>query len=206
MRSATKRRCSMYSTSIAPESTKPPASLIRGSCRIIIAYRRRIWWNRSIVQENATRDNEYGNQGAKKARRSFGTRKQRAGTASVVRYAIEKGSVRGPCWCRVPILALPRGKGIPCAEIQTNTFRIGRPRRISFLLGHTFSIRSMCDREKKLSGSHASSPTMGRGFSTESRAIRTVSSASSRNLRSRQLDYRPFRASCPIGQTASSFS
>ena len=169
------RRCCMYSMSIAPESTKPPASLIRGSRRIIIDCRRRIWWNRSIVQETATRGDD---QGAKKSRRSFGTRKQRAGTVSRVRYAIETGSVRAPCWCRVPIPALPRGKGIPCAEIQTNTFRIGRPRRISFLLGHTFSIRSVCDRVKKPSGSHASSPTMGPGFSTESRASRTVSSAS----------------------------
>jgi hypothetical protein len=110
MRSATKRRCSMYSMSIAPESTKPPASLIRGSRRIIIDYQRRIWWNRSIVLENATRGNETRNQGAKKSRRSFGTRKLRAGTVSFVRYAIEMGSVRAPCWCRVLIPALPRGK------------------------------------------------------------------------------------------------
>jgi hypothetical protein len=88
------RRCCMYSMSIAPESTKPPASLIRGSRRIIIDCRSRIWWNRSIVQENATRGDEHSNQGAKKSRRSFGTRKQRAGTASRVRYAIETGRVR----------------------------------------------------------------------------------------------------------------
>ncbi len=55
MRSTTKRHCSMYLTSIATESTKPPASHIRGRYRIIIAYRRWIWWNHSIVLENAAR-------------------------------------------------------------------------------------------------------------------------------------------------------
>jgi hypothetical protein len=178
MRSARKRRCCMQSMSIAPESTKPPASLIRGSRRIIIAYRRRIWWNRSIVLENATRGDEHGNQGAKKSRRSFGTRKQRAGTATLVRYAIETGSVRAPCWCRVPIPALPRGKGIPCAEIQANTFGIGRPQRISLLSEPTFSFGWTCYRDKNFSELLVSSPTRGPGFSTESRASGTVSSAS----------------------------
>jgi hypothetical protein len=131
------RRCCMYSMSIAPESTKPPASLIRGSRRIIIDCRRRIWWNRSIVQENATRGDD---QGAKKSRRSFGTRKQRAGTVSRVRYAIETGRVRAPCWCRVPIPALPRGKAFPAhlrnREPATHKFPVG-----AYVL-HQVSVRS----------------------------------------------------------------
>jgi hypothetical protein len=49
MWTATKRRCCMCSTSIASESRKPPALLIRGGGRIIIDCRRRIYWNRSIV-------------------------------------------------------------------------------------------------------------------------------------------------------------
>jgi hypothetical protein len=174
MWSATKRRCCMYSTSIAPESTKPPAPLIRGSRRIIIAYRRQIWWNRSIVQENATRGDEHGNQGAKRSRRSFGTRKQRVGSATLVRYAIETGNVHAPCWCCVPIPALPRGKGIPCAH----TFGIGRPQPISLLSEPTFSFGWACDRDKNFSELLVSSPTRGLGFSTESRASGTVSSAS----------------------------
>jgi hypothetical protein len=66
---ATKRRRSMYSTSIAPESTKPPASLIRDSSRIIIDYRSRIYWNRSIVEENVARGDRHGNREAKKPKK-----------------------------------------------------------------------------------------------------------------------------------------
>jgi hypothetical protein len=58
---ATNRRCCMSSTSLAPESRKPPALLIRDSSRIIIDYRRRIYWNRSIVEENVARGDRRGN-------------------------------------------------------------------------------------------------------------------------------------------------
>jgi len=63
---ATKRRCCMCSTSIASESRKPPALLIRGGGRIIIDCRRRIYWNRSIVGGNMARGDRHGNREAKK--------------------------------------------------------------------------------------------------------------------------------------------
>jgi hypothetical protein len=63
---ATKRRCCMCSTSIVSESRKPPALLIRGGGRIIIDCRRRIYWNRSIVEENMARGDRHGNREAKK--------------------------------------------------------------------------------------------------------------------------------------------
>ena len=66
---ATNRRCCMSSTSIAPESRKPPALLIRDSSRIIIDYRRRIYWNRSIVEENVARGDRRGNREAKKPKK-----------------------------------------------------------------------------------------------------------------------------------------
>ena len=64
-----KRRCCMCSTSIAPESRKPPALLIRGGGRIIIDCRRRIYWNRSIVEENTARGDRHGNREAKKPKK-----------------------------------------------------------------------------------------------------------------------------------------
>src|ERR1700757_3072107 len=83
----------MYSTSIAPESTKPPASLICGSRRIIIAYRRQIWWNRSIVQENATRGDEHCNQGA----RSRDAVSARENSAPALCHVFDTPLKRGVC-------------------------------------------------------------------------------------------------------------
>jgi hypothetical protein len=60
----------MSSTSIAPESRKPPASLIRDSSRIIIDYRPRIYWNRSIVEESVARGDRPGNREAKKPKKA----------------------------------------------------------------------------------------------------------------------------------------
>ncbi|MDQ6869897.1 MAG: hypothetical protein M3178_16640 [Pseudomonadota bacterium] len=40
--------------------------LIRGGGRIIIDCRRRIYWNRSIVEENMARGDRHGNREAKK--------------------------------------------------------------------------------------------------------------------------------------------
>jgi hypothetical protein len=56
----------MCSTSIASESRKPPAQLIRGGGRIIIDCRRRIYWNRSIVGENMARGDRHSNREGKK--------------------------------------------------------------------------------------------------------------------------------------------
>ena len=56
----------MCSTSIVSESRKPPALLIRGGGRIIIDCRRRIYWNRSIVEESMARGDRHGNREAKK--------------------------------------------------------------------------------------------------------------------------------------------
>src|ERR1700731_2444902 len=66
---ATKRRCCMCSTQIASESRKPPALLIRGGGRIIIDCRRRIYWNRSTVEENTARGDRHGNREAKKPKK-----------------------------------------------------------------------------------------------------------------------------------------
>jgi hypothetical protein len=60
----------MCSTSIASESRKPPALLIRGGGRIIIDCRRQIYWNRSIVEENMPRGDRHGNREAKKAEKA----------------------------------------------------------------------------------------------------------------------------------------
>jgi hypothetical protein len=59
----------MCSTSIASEFRKPPALLIRGGGRIIIDCRRRIYWNRSIVEENTARGDRHGNREAKKPKK-----------------------------------------------------------------------------------------------------------------------------------------
>ncbi len=66
MRIAPKRRCCVCSMSIASESRKPPAVLIRGGGRIIIDCRRRIYWNPSIVEENIARGDSHCDREIKK--------------------------------------------------------------------------------------------------------------------------------------------
>jgi hypothetical protein len=47
----------------------PSASSSPGRGRIIIDYRRRIYWNRSIVEENMARGDRHGNREAKKPKK-----------------------------------------------------------------------------------------------------------------------------------------
>src|SRR3984893_280403 len=71
MRIATRPHSCICSTPIVPESRKPPASLIRvrGGRRVIIDCRRRIYCNRSIVEENTARGDRHGNREAKKPKK-----------------------------------------------------------------------------------------------------------------------------------------
>jgi hypothetical protein len=71
MRIAMKLHCYACSTSIAPESRKPPASLIRvrEGGRIIIDYLRRICCNQSIGEETMARGDRHGNREAKKPKK-----------------------------------------------------------------------------------------------------------------------------------------
>jgi len=59
----------MCSTSIASESRKPPALLMRGGGRIITGCRLRIYWHRSIAGENMARGDQHGNREAKKPKK-----------------------------------------------------------------------------------------------------------------------------------------
>src|ERR1700730_10280888 len=71
MRIATRPHSCICSTPIVPESRKPPASLIRvrGGRRVIIDCRRRIYCNRSIVEEAMARGDRHGNREAKKPKK-----------------------------------------------------------------------------------------------------------------------------------------
>jgi len=71
MRIAMKLHCYACSTSIPPESRKPPASLIRvrEGGRIIIDYLRRICCNQSIGEETMARGDRHGNREAKKPKK-----------------------------------------------------------------------------------------------------------------------------------------
>jgi hypothetical protein len=107
-----------------------------------------------------------------------------------VQYAIITGCAR----VRIP--ASLRGTAL-WAQIRVNTLGTERTQRTSFLLERMFSTRPACNRDKNLSGLHASFPTAVQDFNTESRGSWKVSSVSRRSLRSRQLD-RTLRSERPV--------